>query len=76
MSVLDTFSLSGKVSVVTGGNRGLGRAFARALGQAGARVAIAARDGGLTRDVRVRDRTGAPRRPPARRRAGRGARDG
>jgi NAD(P)-dependent dehydrogenase (short-subunit alcohol dehydrogenase family) len=29
---------------VTGGNRGLGQAFARALGEAGARVAIAARD--------------------------------
>ncbi len=50
-SVLDAFRLDGKVAVVTGGNRGLGRAFAAALGQAGARVAIAARDSGLTRDV-------------------------
>src|SRR5215210_8641219 len=44
MSVLDLFRLDGKVAVVTGGNRGLGQAFARALGEAGARVAIAARD--------------------------------
>jgi NAD(P)-dependent dehydrogenase (short-subunit alcohol dehydrogenase family) len=43
-SVLDTFRLDGKVAVVTGGNRGLGEAFARALAQAGAQVAIAARD--------------------------------
>jgi NAD(P)-dependent dehydrogenase (short-subunit alcohol dehydrogenase family) len=44
MAVLDLFRLDGKVAVVTGGNRGLGEAFARALGEAGARVAIAARD--------------------------------
>lgn len=44
MTVLDLFRLDGKVAVVTGGNRGLGHAFARALGEAGARVAIAARD--------------------------------
>jgi NAD(P)-dependent dehydrogenase (short-subunit alcohol dehydrogenase family) len=50
-SVLDAFRLDGKVAVVTGGNRGLGRAFAQALSQAGARVAIAARDHGLTAEV-------------------------
>jgi NAD(P)-dependent dehydrogenase (short-subunit alcohol dehydrogenase family) len=44
VSVLDRFRLDGRVAVVTGGNRGLGRAFARALTEAGARVAIAARD--------------------------------
>jgi len=44
--VLDAFRLDGRVAVVTGGNRGLGQAFARALGEAGARVAIAARDDG------------------------------
>jgi NAD(P)-dependent dehydrogenase (short-subunit alcohol dehydrogenase family) len=44
MTVLDTFSLTGKVAVVTGGNRGLGRAFAHALGEAGASIAILARD--------------------------------
>jgi NAD(P)-dependent dehydrogenase (short-subunit alcohol dehydrogenase family) len=44
MSVLDTFGLVGKVAVVTGGHRGLGRAFATALGEAGATVALLARD--------------------------------
>ena len=46
MSVLDAFRLDGRVAVVTGGNRGLGFAFARALKEAGASVAIAARDAG------------------------------
>jgi NAD(P)-dependent dehydrogenase (short-subunit alcohol dehydrogenase family) len=44
MTVLDTFRLDGKVAVVTGGNRGLGHAFALALAEAGAAVAIVARD--------------------------------
>ena len=44
MSVLDAFRLDGRVAVVTGGNRGLGFAFAQALTEAGASVAIAARD--------------------------------
>jgi len=44
MSVPDAFDLSGRVAVVTGGNRGLGKAFAIALGEAGAAVAVLARD--------------------------------
>jgi len=44
MTVLDSFTLTGKVAVVTGGNRGLGRAFAHALGEAGAVIAVLARD--------------------------------
>ena len=44
MSVLDTFSLSGKVSVVTGGNRGIGRALATALAEAGSDVVLLVRD--------------------------------
>jgi len=44
MSVLDAFSLAGKVSVVTGGNRGIGRALAGALAEAGSDVALLVRD--------------------------------
>ena len=43
MPVLDAFDLTGKVAVVTGGNTGLGEAFARALTEVGASVALAAR---------------------------------
>jgi NAD(P)-dependent dehydrogenase (short-subunit alcohol dehydrogenase family) len=41
--VLDRFDLTGKVAVVTGASSGLGVAFAQALAQAGADVAIGAR---------------------------------
>jgi NAD(P)-dependent dehydrogenase (short-subunit alcohol dehydrogenase family) len=42
MNALDTFSLRGKTALVTGGSRGLGRAMAQALGEAGAAVAVTA----------------------------------
>jgi gluconate 5-dehydrogenase len=43
MHVRELFDLRGRVAIVTGGSRGLGLAIARALGEAGAAVAISAR---------------------------------
>jgi NAD(P)-dependent dehydrogenase (short-subunit alcohol dehydrogenase family) len=54
VSVLDTFDLSGKVAVVTGGNRGLGAAWVRGLVDVGATVVIAARDDERSRDTAER----------------------
>lgn len=48
---LDRFRLTGRRAIVTGGNRGLGHAFALALADAGADVAVLARDG--TRNAAV-----------------------
>jgi NAD(P)-dependent dehydrogenase (short-subunit alcohol dehydrogenase family) len=45
-SVLDSFRLDGRVALVTGGARGLGKTMATALAQAGANVAITARSTG------------------------------
>jgi len=43
MGVLDRFRLDGKVAIVTGGSRGLGRVMAGALAEAGASVVVTAR---------------------------------
>jgi NAD(P)-dependent dehydrogenase (short-subunit alcohol dehydrogenase family) len=44
VAVLDTFSLAGKVSVVTGANRGIGRALSTALAEAGSDLVLMVRD--------------------------------
>jgi len=41
---MDLFSLAGRTALVTGASRGLGRAIALAMAEAGARVVLAARD--------------------------------
>jgi NAD(P)-dependent dehydrogenase (short-subunit alcohol dehydrogenase family) len=43
---LDLFNLSGKVALVTGGSRGLGKAMARGLAQAGADLILSSRSEG------------------------------
>ncbi|HMC65795.1 MAG TPA: SDR family NAD(P)-dependent oxidoreductase, partial [Gemmataceae bacterium] len=40
---LDVFDLSGKVALVTGGSKGLGKAMARGLAEAGADIIISSR---------------------------------
>ncbi len=39
-TILERFSLEGKVSLVTGGGSGIGKAFCHALGEAGSKVAV------------------------------------
>lgn len=43
MPAKDLFSLSGRIAIVTGGSRGLGKEIAIGLGEAGAKVTITAR---------------------------------
>jgi NAD(P)-dependent dehydrogenase (short-subunit alcohol dehydrogenase family) len=51
MNILDRFRLDGKVALVTGGARGLGRVMSEALAGAGAAVALTARDPGHAASV-------------------------
>jgi NAD(P)-dependent dehydrogenase (short-subunit alcohol dehydrogenase family) len=51
MRAMADFSLGGRVALVTGASRGLGRHFAGVLARAGAAVALAARDETLTAEA-------------------------
>jgi NAD(P)-dependent dehydrogenase (short-subunit alcohol dehydrogenase family) len=51
VGVLDKFSLAGQTSVVTGANRGIGRALARALAEAGSDVILLVRSPDLAAPV-------------------------
>ena len=44
MSILEKFNLNDRVALISGGNRGLGKAMALALAEAGGRVALTSRD--------------------------------
>lgn len=51
MSTLDRFRMDGKVAIVTGSSRGLGKEMARTLAEAGATVIACSRDAGMVQAI-------------------------
>ncbi len=61
MPVLDRFRLDGRTAVVTGSTRGLGRAFAVALAEAGGNIVVVGRDAAAAADTTAAlESVGAP----------------
>lgn len=62
-SILDRLRLDDKVAYVTGGGQGIGRAFAHALGEAGAKVAVVdlvlAKAEAVVRELNLKGKHGA-----------------